>query len=109
MNSRAKDKHHGEFIGPDTIKKEITTFRLIWNWAKRQGYLNSPAPVENIIYPKRDEKPPFVTMAEIERKLKRGRWSKKQEAELWEALYLTRDEIDQLLIHVSQLERQAFV
>jgi len=109
VGKRSKDKFHGKFIGPDTIKKEITTLRLVWNWAKKQGYLDSPPPVDSIIYPKRDEKPPFMTIAEIERRISRGGVSDAHEAELWEALYLTRNEVEELLYHASKQQREPFV
>ena len=106
---RSKDKYHGRFIGPDTIKKEISTLRLVWNWAKKQGYLNSPPPVDRLVYPKRDEKPPFMTMAEIQRIMERGGISKERTAELWESLYLTREEVEGLLSFVSKQNREPFV
>jgi len=106
---RSKDKYNNRFIGPDTIKKEISTLRLVWNWAKSQGYLNTSPPVDRLIYPKRDEKPPFMTMGEIKRMTDRNNFPKKRQAELWESLYLTRDEVDGLLSYVSQQEREPFV
>jgi len=88
---RSKDKYRNRFVGPDTIKKEISTLRLVWNWAKKQGYLDTRPPVDRIIYPKRDEKPPFMTMAEIGRIIERGGISEHRETELWESLYLTKE------------------
>ena len=35
---RSKDQWNDRPISGDTIRKEITTFRLIWNWAVGQGY-----------------------------------------------------------------------
>ncbi len=106
---RSKDQYRGRFISPETIKKEITTLRLVWNWAKRQEYIDSPPPVNNVIYPKRDEKPPFQTMTEIQRILSRGNVSKEREAAMWESLYLTRSEVDRLLDCVAKQEAEQFV
>lgn len=106
---RSKDQFRGRFISPDTIKKEITTLRLVWNWAKRQEYLSNDPPVDHVIYPKRDEKAPFMTMVEIQRILGRSNLSKQRESELWESLYLTRGEVDRLLDHVSNQELVPFV
>lgn len=39
---RSKDQYRGRFISPETIKKEITTLRLVGNWAKRQEYIDYP-------------------------------------------------------------------
>lgn len=106
---RSKDQFRGRLISPDTIKKELTTLRLVWNWAKAQGYVQSDPPINRIVYPKRDEKPAFMTMKEIRRVLERGSVSKEAEAELWESLYLTREEVDCLLQHVSNQSLPAFV
>ena len=61
IEKRLQDSWRGRRVRPNTVKKEVTTFRLIWNWAVDQGYLNGPAPVKGLKYPKTDEKPPFMT------------------------------------------------
>ncbi|MEO1497665.1 MAG: tyrosine-type recombinase/integrase [Planctomycetota bacterium] len=109
VDSRSKDRFHNRTISPDTIKKELTTLRLVWNWAKRQEHVESLPPINHIIYPKRDEKSPFLTMPEIKRLLDRGGVSQRQEASLWESLYLTRLEVDRLVDHVSKRPTAAFV
>jgi integrase len=106
---RSKDEFRGRAVGPDTIKKELSTLRLVWNWAKQQGYLDASPPVDRIVYPKRDEKPPFMTMAEITRRLKSKSEEERNKSELWEALYLTRREVDQLLVVVSSQQVEPFV
>ncbi len=58
INRRANDFWNGKPIKGDTIAKEITTFRLIWNWASRMGYINGNARVDGLDYPKRDEREP---------------------------------------------------
>jgi len=106
---RSKDKYRNRFVGPDTIKKEISTLRLVWNWAKKQGYLDTLPPVDRIIYPKRDEKPPFMTMAEIGRIIERGEISEHRKSELWESLYLIKEEVAELLSDVAKERREPFV
>lgn len=106
---RSKDQHRGRLIGPNTIRKEITTFRLVWNWAVKQGYLVDPAPVNGIAYPKLDERPHFMTMAEIERILDRGAVSAERAAELWESLFLTKGEVKSLLGCVRHRSCDPFV
>lgn len=106
---RAKDKWRGKFIRPVTIKKELTTLRLVWNWAVQQDYLVGPSPVRGIKYAKPDEKPIFRTRAEIDRILERGGISEDEEAALWEALYLPRDEVKELLEYVKASARHTFI
>jgi len=101
VQRRAKDKYRGRFTRPDTIKLELTTLRLVWNWAVGQGLLVGLSPVRGIKYPKADEKPPFMTMAEIERTIARGGLTNDDEAALWESLYLTKKEVDDVLDFVK--------
>ena len=86
--ARLRETWNGKPIRPATIKKELTTFRLIWNWAVDHGYLSGPAPTKGLKFPKSDEKPPFMTWEEIEAKLARGGLSLDQEEELWSCLFL---------------------
>lgn len=109
MNQRSKDKWNGKPIRGDTIAKEITTFRLIWNWAVEQGYLSGPAPVNGLEYPKRNEREPFSTWAEIEKRISRGGLSQQEQDALWECLYLTHDQIDAVLEHVRETARHPFI
>lgn len=106
---RSKDRYAKRSITPDTIKKEITTLRLVWNWAKRQEYVDNSPPVSHVVYPKRDEKPPFQTLSEIQRAVGEGKLSRVQEATLWESLFLTRPEVDRLLDHVAKQSASPFV
>ncbi|MCA9069082.1 MAG: site-specific integrase [Planctomycetaceae bacterium] len=103
INRRGGDTWNGEPIKGDTIAKEVTTFRLIWNWAVRMGYINGNVPVDGLEYPKRDEREPFMTWEEIERRIARG-VPDDVGTKLWEYLYLTRSQIDEVLlpgIHLS--------
>lgn len=71
-DARAREKWRGKVIGPDTIRKELATFRLIWNRAAERGHLAGPAPVRGVRLAKPDEKPPFMTWEEIETSIGRG-------------------------------------
>ncbi len=42
VRKRRQEEYRGKRILPDTVKKELTTLRLIWNWAVAQGYLAGP-------------------------------------------------------------------
>ena len=74
--------------------------RLLWTWALRRGLVNRPFPNEGLRYPKTTERPAFQTRAEIERRLQRGGLTPEQQADLWDCLFLTLPEIDQVLEHV---------
>ncbi len=93
VNHRAKAK-----ISPVTIRKEIATLRAAWNWGGPMELTAGPFPSKGLRYPKADEKPPFMTIEEIERQIAAGG----DEKTLWEALYLQASEVAELLAHVKQ-------
>ena len=59
-------------------------------------------PNHGLRYPKSDEKPPFRTIDEIERRIAAGGLTAAQKAELWECLYLRTAEIEALLAHARE-------
>lgn len=102
VNARSIEKNkRGDPISQVTIRKELGTLTSIWNkWGMRVKLASSILSLRNIEYPKGDEKPPFQTWAQIERKIARGKLSADEQAELWDALFLTTPEIEELLEHV---------
>jgi integrase len=84
-------------VSATTIKKEIDTFRATWNWACRMALTQGAFPSAGLVYPKGEDKLPFMTFDEIERRIKVG-----GDADaLWECLYLTHSEVADLLDHVE--------
>ncbi len=109
IEKRLQDNYRGKPISVDTIKKELATFRMLWNWALAQERLQKPCPTKGVKYPKRDAKPPFMTWEAIERVIRRGGLSDEEIDELWSCLFLESDEVDQLLKNVSDRARLPFV
>lgn len=87
-------------LSPTTIRKEVATFRATWNWGVQAGYLSGPFPHRGLKYPKSTEKPPFQTWEEIERQIQAGGVDEAQQRELWDCLYLTPPQIEELLAFV---------
>jgi integrase len=90
VNKRAKQ------VSAVTIRKELATLRAAWNWGELSGLTSGKFPNKGLRYPKLDEKPPFMTMDEIKRRIAGGAGD-----ELWECLYLRIEEIVELLAHVK--------
>jgi integrase len=93
VNQRAVAK-----LSPITIRKEIATLRAAWNWGEPMGLTAGKFPNRGLRYPKADEKLPFMTMAEIERRVAGGA----DPDMLWEALYLQASELAELLAQVKK-------
>ena len=76
-------------------EEEVAALRAAWNWAARMGMVKGPFPNHGLVYPKGEEKLPFMTRAEIERRLAGGGLTPKQVRELWDCLFLTLPEIEE--------------
>jgi integrase len=102
VETRSKQKYRGRRLSPATIKKEVAALRAAWNWAARMGMVKGPFPNHGLVYPKGEEKLPFMTRAEIERRLTGGGLTPKQVRELWDCLFLTLPEVAELLGFVRE-------
>lgn len=101
VDQRSQDKGlRGRNLSPTTIKKELVTFKAVWTWAMRRGLVSRPFPSEGLRFVKTTEQPPFQTWAEIERRIERNNIPLEQQADLWDCLFLTLPEVEQVLEHV---------
>lgn len=109
VSERARKKYRGKPLSPVTLKKEMASLRAMWNWSVHAGLVRGHFPSRGLVYPKHDEKPPFQTRAEIERKIAAGGLSGAEQGELWDALFLTLPEIDELLESVRRRAAHGWV
>ncbi len=109
VEHRAKKTYRGRPLSPETLRKEIASFRACWNWAVQSGKLQGAFPNRGLRYPKASEKPPFQTWQEIERQITRGGLTMAEEADLWNCLFLTLPEIDRLLAYVREHSHVPFL
>jgi integrase len=101
VDSRAKKRYRGKPLSPVTLRKEMATLRACWNWGVHAGKLKGHFPGRGLKYPKGEEKLPFQTWEEIERQITLGGLKERQQEELWECLFLTLPEIEELLAFVK--------
>lgn len=110
IEKRFKDRgRRGRKVKPATIKKAIVTLRTVWNWGVKNGHVSGRFPNQGLKYPKATEKPAFQTWKEIEQQMGRGGLTAAEEADLWDCVFLTLPEIDELLRYVKEHARQPFV
>jgi len=110
VGMRSKEKGiHKRKLSPTTMRKEIGTFRAVWNWGMRAGLLTGPFPDKGLVYPKSDEKPPFQTWDEIERQIARFPMKPAEQRDLWDCLFLTVPQIQELLDHVQRQPLAPFI
>ena len=103
VNKRQKEKAGKGTVGPNTINKELVTFRTAWGWASEEGKVTGIFPRRGIRLPKGKELPPFQTWEEIERQ------TNDPESELWDCLYLTMPQIEELLKDVKRFATYPFI
>lgn len=96
---------------PNTVERERITLLMFYKWVVEQGYLDtSPAATLARIKGGADRSP-FRTVAETEKNIERGGLSRNEALGMWECLYLTPEEIAQLLatIRVNGREDLSFL
>ena len=108
VGERVKKKYQGRSLSAVTLRKEVNAFRACWNWGEAAGLLSGTFPSKGLVYPKADEKPPFMTREEIKKRIKPG-ISEAQVSELWECLYLDHEEITSLVEYVKEHARHPWV
>ena len=93
-------------LSPATIKKEIISLRTVWNWGVNMRLVSGKFPAAGLTYPKFHEKPPFQSREEIERRIQAGGLKQKEIAELWDSLYLTLPDVEDVVRHVREKAMQ---
>jgi integrase len=110
VNKRVQEKgRRGRRVCGTTVKKEITTLSAAWNWALNAELVQRPFPRPGLKYPKSSEKLVFHTLSEVERKIVTGRFNEDAQAALWDSVFLSVAEIDELLRTVKQRDTYGLV
>jgi site-specific recombinase XerD len=102
----SEDGNRGGKIKPDTVRKELQTFRLAWQFAKGEGYVAGDCPLVHVRLPKKRRRPPFQTWEQIETRVARGGLTDHQIAQLWDCVYLRRAEVASFLDHAWKISRR---
>jgi integrase len=97
INQRAGETWRKKPIRPETIEKEVNTLGMVWRRAAKLGLVDSQPPTGGLVYPKGREKLPFQTWEEIERNIARSRLNTSQIREQWDSLFLSRQQIEEVL------------
>ncbi|MGO8746706.1 MAG: tyrosine-type recombinase/integrase [Thermoguttaceae bacterium] len=118
VSARAAEKTRDDtLVSGKTIRKELTTFMQIWDWARPHGYVNGPCPVKDPNRPRKwavkiakDVEPEaFMTWDEIERRIARMAPENVVAPELWKRLSLDEKQRDELLAHVLEKATHPFI
>ena len=99
----------GQKVQPGTVKKELQTFKQLWDFARVRGFVEGESLTLHVKLPKADEKHPFQTWGQIEAALKRGGLAKDETNELWDNLFLSEKEVLELLEYVRKNASHPFI
>jgi integrase len=110
VNKRMKQKYRDKTPRPKTIRMETSTMGTVWEWAVLHKLVDGPNPVPKLRYEKAaEEKLPFMTWAEIERRASVRGLTQEQIDELWDCLFLDVGQIAELLEYVKEHASFAFI
>lgn len=84
-----------------TLQKELASFRACFNWAVQTGLLTGSFPNRGLRFPKGEDKRPFMTWEDIERRVARGGLQPEEIKRLWDSLFLDLKQIDEFLAFVK--------
>ncbi len=100
---RLSESYHGKPTQGYTVRKELRTFRRVWVWAVEHGHAASLPTweVKSVALPKDRGRESFKTLSDqIARVFKGGGVSDVEQKRLWETLYLTGQDLQELLVYV---------
>jgi integrase len=100
---------NGRKLSAVTIKKELVTLGSAWSWGQKMKLISTPFPADGLRFPKTTEKPPFQTLAEIERQIEAGGLTPAEIDELYDSLYLQVHETADFLTFVKKNAAHGFI
>jgi integrase len=105
VSRRSKQRYRGKAIQRETITKELKTLRQACSWVAMRSTDVSPLTfaLKELSFPESREKLPFMSWTQIEREIARGGMSEDEIKDLWDCLWLGKEEVRDLLEHVRHV------
>ena len=98
LNTRVRRKGKASVpLSAVTLRKELASFRACFNWAVQTGHLVGIFPNRGLRFPKGEDKRPFMTWEDVERRVGRGGLAAHETKRLWDSLFLDLPQIDEFL------------
>lgn len=110
VSRRTKEKWRDRLVSSDTARKELKTLRAIWCWGHKHQHLPAcPWELRDLRFAKGQGREPFRTYEEIRRRIERGGMDDAAQKRLWETLYLTSRDLNEVLAHTKAKGTASFV
>ncbi len=87
----------------------MVTLRTVWNWANELQIVELNVALKKLRFPKSFELLPFQTRNQIEQRIQKGHLTETDVGELWEALFLVKTEIQEVLTTVKNNSTVGFL
>lgn len=102
LNTRVRRKGKASVpLSTVTLRKEVATLRACFNWTEQTGLLTGRFPNRGLRFPKGEDKRPFMTWEDIERRVGRGGLTPHETKRFWDSLFLDLRQIDEFLGYVK--------
>jgi integrase len=89
INTRVRIKGNKSIpLSTVSLQKEMAAFRACFNWAVQTGILEGTFPNKGLRYPMGEDKRPFMTWEDIERRIGRGGLAAGEIKKWWDCLFL---------------------
>ncbi len=104
VTARGKATYRGRKIARQTIEKELSSLRGAWAWVagRVEGVVPPAWSIRDLSFPKCRPVAPFRTWAEIEAEIARRGLKAREVVDLWDTLWLDRDQVRGVLKHVRE-------
>lgn len=98
VNTRVRIKGNKSVpLSTVTLQKEMAAFRACFNWAVQTGILEGTFPNKGLRYPKGEDKRPFMTWEDIERRIGRGGLAAHEAKKWWDCLFLDLSQVAEFI------------
>lgn len=111
VSRRAKQRYRGKPIQRQTIEKELQTLRQAWAWVSTHLPEFTPPTffLKDLSFPKEKERYPFLSWDQIEQEIARGGLKPDEISELWDCLWLDRQQVREFLGFVREAPTPPFL
>lgn len=102
VNTRVRIKGNKSIpLSTVTLQKEMAAFRACFNWAVQTGILEGTFPNKGLRYPKGEDKRPFMTWEDIERRIGRGGLAANETKKWWDCLFLDLKQVAEFIEYMA--------
>jgi integrase len=109
VDTRSQETYGGNTVKSVTVRKAVATLRFVMNWGVKQGRTKTKFPDVELYFPKERQAEPFRTFDQISTIIARGGLDQVRIDELWDGLFLSLDQVAEVLEVVRKKTRATWL